>query len=229
MSPVSTGLPPEAITFFQGLVADNSRTYWQANRATWEQCVREPMAQLLDSLPDRYGPWYAFRPHRDVRFGKDKSPYKTMHGAASETEGGAGHYLHVSAEGVLVAAGMYAMARDQLARFRAAVADDTAGPALERILARLRAAGVAVGSGHDAPLGTAPRGYPRDHPRIALLRWKGCIASAGITDPAVLHGGELRAALLGLWRRCDPLLSWLETHVGPTTEPPEERRPAGRR
>lgn len=214
------------MAFYAGLEADNTKAYWTARAEAYERDVRAPVAALLASLP--HGPWHVFRPHRDVRFSNDKSPYKTMHGAVSETEGGAIHYLHVSADGLLAAVGMYAMQRDQLARFRAAVADEVAGPPLERVVARLRRADVVVGTGQGEPLSTAPRGYDRDHPRIELLRWKGCVASTEFDDPAVLGSSRLRDELVAFWRRCDPLRTWLEEHVGPSTEAPQDRRPAGR-
>ena len=167
-----TGFPPEALEFYDGLEEDNSRTYWLANKATFEQAVREPMAALLAGLPDAYGSFHMFRPNRDVRFSADKSPYKTAQGAVSGHDAGGTYYLQISSAGLLVASGMYMMAPDQLARFRAAVADDSSGEELEQVIKDLRRAKIAVEPGHDEPLKTAPRGYPKDHPRIERLRWK---------------------------------------------------------
>jgi uncharacterized protein (TIGR02453 family) len=216
------GFPKAALDFYAGLEADNSRSYWQAHKKVFEESVRAPMATLLDSFPEQYGQFHVFRPYRDVRFSADKSPYKEQHGAVSQTEGGAGHYLHVSADGVLVAAGMYTMARDQLARFRAAVADDASGVRLADLLAGLRKAKMDVHA-HDEPLRTAPRGYPADHPRIELLRWKGCLASGQITSDAVVRSGRLRGRILAAWERMQPLVDWLNEYVGPSNEPQSRR------
>lgn len=218
-----TGFPESAFEFYEGLEADNSRSYWQANKSTFEQAVREPMAALLAGLPEQYHPFHVFRPNRDVRFSADKSPYKTIHGAGSETAGGSVHYLHLSSAGLLVASGMYMLVPDQLERFRAAVAADDTGPELERVIGSLRRSRVQVGSGHDEPLRTAPRGYARDHPRIELLRWKGCMASTEITDPATLESVRLRRRVVASWDRTRPLTDWLERHVGPSDQPRDVR------
>jgi uncharacterized protein (TIGR02453 family) len=217
------GFPKAARDFYAGLEADNTKAYWQAHKTVFEESVRAPMATLLESLPERYGPFHVFRPYRDVRFSRDKSPYKEQHGAVSQTEAGGGHYLHVSADGVLVAAGMYTMARDQLTRFRAAIADDMTGVRLEELLAQLRKAKTEVHA-HDEPLHTAPRGYSADHPRIELLCWKGCLASTQITSETVVTSGRLPGRLVAAWERMQPMVDWLEEHVGPTTEPLARRR-----
>jgi uncharacterized protein (TIGR02453 family) len=217
------GFPKAALDFYVGLELDNSKSYWQANKQVFEESVQAPMTALLESLPEKYGPFQVFRPYRDVRFSRDKSPYKEQHGAVSRSKGGAGHYLHVSADGVLVAAGMYMMARDQLARFRAAVADETSGVRLEKLLFELRKAKMDVDA-HDEPLRTAPRGYSADHPRIELLRWKGCLASTQITAETVIASGRLTGRLVAAWERMQPLVDWLEEQVGPSDEPPDRRR-----
>ena len=180
------GFPLEALEFYDGLEENNSRTYWLANKAMFEQAVREPMAALLAGLPETYGSFHLFRPNRDVRFSADKSPYKTAQGAASGTEAGGTYYLQISSAGLLVASGMYMLAPDQLARFREAVAEDSSGEDLEQVIKDLRRAKIAVEAGHDEPLKSAPRGYPKDHPRIERLRWKACMASTEIATPSVL-------------------------------------------
>ncbi|MFD0328186.1 DUF2461 domain-containing protein [Streptacidiphilus monticola] len=111
-----------------------------------------------------------FRPNRDVRFSADKSPYKTAIGATLEHGG----YIQLSAEGLALAAGYYGMAADQLARYRAAVAEDLSGAELERIIAELTEQKIEVRSREQ--LKSAPRGFPKDHPRIELLRHKDLFA-----------------------------------------------------
>ena len=107
------GFPAEAVDFYERLEADNSRTFWQANKGTFESAVRAPMTELCEELGD-YGAFHLFRPYNDVRFAKNRPPYKIQQGAYGESEGGAGHYLHISREGLLAATGYYAMMRDQL-------------------------------------------------------------------------------------------------------------------
>lgn len=217
------GFPAEAFTFFAELEADNSKEFWHANKATWEQSVRDPMRAFLDSFPEEFQSFRVFRMNRDVRFSRDKSPYKTMHSAYSESDGGAVRYVQIAASGLFAAAGQYSMARDQLERFRAAVSDDAHGPALEGILRDLEAAGIAVGPGGEAPLKTAPRDYPKDHPRIALLRWKGATASQDFDKPAWLHTAEATTHVEAFWRAAAPLNDWLNARVGRSEEPPQAR------
>src|SRR5204863_1827323 len=71
------GWPTEALEFYEGLEADNSRTYWLDHKETYDKQVYGPMADLLAELEPEFGPGRIFRPNRDVRFSADKSPYKT--------------------------------------------------------------------------------------------------------------------------------------------------------
>ena len=84
------------------------------------------MDALLDELAD-FGPFHVFRPNSDVRFAKDKTPYKDHIGAYGECEGGAGYYVQFSATGMFAGSGYYHMASDQLERFRQALDDDAFG------------------------------------------------------------------------------------------------------
>ncbi len=221
------GFPPAALAFYAGLRADNTKAYWEAHRHVWEDAARRPMLALIAVLADEFGPFRVFRPYRDVRFSRDKAPYKDHLGAVGERPGGTAHYVHLSAAGLLAATGHYVMAGDQLERFRAAVADDRHGTELERIIARLEAAGLAVGPGGEDPLKTAPRGYPADHPRIGLLRGKGLAVTRHFGAPAWLHTPEVVDHLATFWRAAAPLNGWLDAHVGRSADPAE--RPGRRR
>src|SRR3989442_352040 len=103
------GWPEEALDFYDGLAADNSKTYWAKHRATYDEKVLGPMAELVEELAPEFGAAKIFRPYRDVRFSKDKDPYKTNIGAVV----GSG-YIQLSASGLAAGDGMYAMAPDQL-------------------------------------------------------------------------------------------------------------------
>ena len=161
------GWPSEALEFFDGLAADNSKTYWTAHKAMYEAQVLAPMQALLGELEAEFGTGKIFRPYRDVRFSADKSPYKTHLGATLA----AGGYLQLSAQGLAAGSGMWQLAPDQLERYRRAVADDRRGAELEVVVAGVEGSGIGV-HGHGS-LKTAPRGYPKDHPRRELLRHKG--------------------------------------------------------
>ncbi len=214
-----TGFPAEATDFFADLELDNSREFWTANRPVFERCVKGPMRALLDALDADPGAFHVFRPNRDVRFSPDKSPYKVQHGAAATSPGGTVRYVHVSADGLFVASGCYMLARDQVARLREAVADDDAGPALEAILRKVERRGLEIGGGGEEPLKTAPRGYPKDHPRIALLRFKGLTAHETIVDPEIVETAAALDRVRASWKAAAPMRAWLEEHVGPSTLP----------
>ena len=129
-----SGLPIEGIEFYEQLSADNSRSFWQANKGRFDEFVKQPMAELTEELAD-FGPFHMFRPYNDVRFSKNKPPYKTAQGAYGESEGGAGHYVQFSATGLMVGAGYYAMAKDQLERFRQGIDADATGAELAELVA----------------------------------------------------------------------------------------------
>ena len=151
------GFPADALDFYAGLAKDNTKAYWERHKPTYENSVRAPMEALLGSLPDGFPPFRIMRPYRDVRFTKDKSLYKTECGASGWTDGGAGYYLGLSADGFLVGGGIYQLGRDQLERFRAAVDDESSGSVLEQLVARAEAvqAGRRTRHGADPEDGTA--------------------------------------------------------------------------
>lgn len=217
-----TGWPSEAIDFFVGLEADNSKAYWTANRARYDEAVRGPLLALAAEVEAEFGPLHLFRPYRDVRFSRDRSPYKTAAGAVTEGEGGEAYYVQISSAGLMAASGQYQMATDQLARFRAAVDDDATGPEVATATEQLVADGYTIGAMDE--LKTAPRGYPRDHPRIHLLRRKGLMASRSFEPAGWLATPAALDRVLDCWRACGALNRWLATHVGPSQAPPEDGR-----
>jgi uncharacterized protein (TIGR02453 family) len=213
------GFGDDAFEFYERLGADNTRTFWQANKDTYATAVRAPLDALLDELAE-YGPFHVFRPYRDVRFSKDKIPYKDHQGAYGESEGGAGFYVQVSAGGLMAATGYYAMARDQLERFRSAIDGPATGAELVEIVAGLERDGYAIGA--IGELKTAPRGYPRDHPRIELLRRKGLMASRSWPPARWMRSSGLVDRVRAAWTGAGEMNAWLDTHVGPSTLAPDD-------
>jgi uncharacterized protein (TIGR02453 family) len=210
------GWRAEALEFLEGLEADNSKAYWQRNKDVYDTKVRAPMEELLAELAPQWGETRIFRPYRDVRFSSDKSPYKTQVGAMV----GDG-YVQLTAEGLGVGCGMWEMAPDQLDRYREAVNDERSGEQLTKLAATVRASGVDV-AGHDV-LKTAPRGYPKDHPRIEFLRYKGLITWREWPAGAWLGTGRAKDRIVAFLDVSQPLNQWLRTNVGPSTLP-ERRR-----
>ena len=207
------GWRAEAIEFFEGLEADNSKAYWQDHKATYQELVLAPMEALLAELKKEFGEGRVFRPYRDVRFSKDKSPYKTNI-AATLSKGG---YVSLSTDALGAGSGYYGLMPDQLERYRASVADDRTGKPLEKLVDKAKAKGIEV-SAHDV-LKTAPKGYPKDHPRIDLLRQKGLIFWQQWPVGAWLGTAKAKDRVIDLLREAKPLLKWLDTNVGQSEMP----------
>ncbi len=203
-----TGIPTAALDFYDDLEADNSKAFWTAHKHVYEESVRAPLEALAAELEKEFGPAKLFRPYRDVRFSKDKTPYKTHQGVVFRESS---VYTHVSAAGLFVAAGYWQMSSGQVERLRRAVADDVAGPALERTLASVRRKGMTVG-GHQ--LTRVPSGYDKEHPRAELLRYKALTGSRQLGFPDWLTTRRAKAEIVKAWRALGPLVAWLDTHVG---------------
>jgi uncharacterized protein (TIGR02453 family) len=210
------GWPVEALEFFEGLEADNSKAYWQRNKAIYEELVRAPMEELIAELAPDWGEGRIFRPYRDIRFSADKSPYKTSIAAMV----GSG-YLQLTAQGLGAGTGMWEMAPDQLERYRQAVSEDRSGRRLARIVAKAEEAGIEA-TGHGV-LKTAPKGYPKDHPRIELLRYKGLVAWREWPAGAWLGTRKAKDRVIEFFRLSKPLDGWLRTNVGPSMLPSPAR------
>ncbi|MEU7874035.1 DUF2461 domain-containing protein [Dactylosporangium sp. NPDC049140] len=201
------GWPAEALEFYDGLEADNSKTYWTAHKSTYDDQVRGPMTELLAELEPEFGPAKIFRPYRDVRFSADKSPYKTSCAASFERGG----YLQLTAAGLAAGAGAYMMEPARLARYRQAVAADASGLWLAGIVAELEGRGWSVTS-HEQ-LKTVPRGFDKEHPRAELLRHKGLIAWHQFPLKPWLGTAKARGHVETFLRGCRPLQEWLATHT----------------
>jgi len=202
------GFPDDALVFYEGLEADNSKTYWNDNKIRYDEFVRAPMEALLSDVEKEFGTGKIFRPYRDVRFARDKTPYKTAIAASV-----GGHYVQLSAAGLMVAAGYYDTASDQVERMRRAIADDVQGPALASILDALRKGHFDV---NGQQLKTRPRGFDPDHPRIDLLRYRTLVVYKRWAPEPWLHTRQAMQRVQKAWRAFEPLGGWLDTNVGPS-------------
>lgn len=221
------GFPRDGMAFWHELASEMNRDWFAANKARYEAQWVQPMEALLDDVARRLAPAYrplalgapkVMRIHRDVRFSKDKAPYKTHIGAVVTVagkkvgEGGnAAIYVHLGLDEEFVGVGCYLFDADKLARWRKAVAGKP-GAELQQLVDRLRRAGYAVG-GHD-DYKTVPRGFAPDHPRAGLLRMRGLTGSF----PKIPRGLLLRPVLAD-WvvqhgKAMAPLVTWLHRHVG---------------
>ena len=205
------GFPDEALVFYEGLLADNSKTYWTARKDVYERAVQGPMLALVDELGEGWGEPKVFRPYRDTRFSADKSPYKTHQGAFCEILEGVGYYVQLDADGLVAGGGFHAHTRDQTDRYRAAVDDETTGGALVKITAKLAKAGFEL-SGDKVK--TRPRGVAADHPRLELMRHESLVALHRHEPGPSLQTAATAKVVRDDWRALKPLIAWIEQHVG---------------
>ena len=201
-----TGFPVAALDFYDDLEVDNTKSFWASHKHVYDDCVKAPMTAFCDALAPEFGDAKIFRPYRDVRFAKDKTPYKTHQGAFVAAGPATGWYAEISARGVRVGAGFYEASGKRLAAIRAAMADDTTGPRLLRIVRKLERAGFEI---NGEQLKTAPRGYAADHPRIDLLRRKQLFAGRSYGFEDVIHTPQVLELARADWKALRPLVRWL--------------------
>jgi len=204
-APALASFTSEAAAFFTGLDADNSKAFFEAHRDQYARAIRQPLEDLLGAAEPVYGPGKVMRPNRDVRFSANKDPYRTEASMWAGTVGGV--YLNLNPERLEVGGGLYDPSRDQLERARGAIAERPGVAAeLESIIQALEGDGFTLAG---PSLKTAPRGMDPSHPAIHLLRLKHYAALRGMpidTPPS---------DVLRTWRAMEPLIAWVDTHVGP--------------
>ena len=208
--PEFSGFPEAALDFYDDLEMDNTKTFWEAHKETYTTAVAAPMKALTASLTDEFGEAKIFRPYRDVRFAKDKTPYKTHQGAFVPKGPSTGYYVQVGAPGVRVGVGFYEASGPRLASIREAIVEKRRGGELEDILATMTAAGWELGGDR---LKTAPRGYDADHPRIELLRHKSMTLGKSYGFEPFIHTADLLERVRADWREATPFVEWVLRHA----------------
>jgi uncharacterized protein (TIGR02453 family) len=218
------GFPDEGLVFYEGLEADNSKTFWTRHKADYDAHVKAPLLALLEELAPGFGTARVFRPYRDVRFSNDKTPYKTHQGAVVHADGaGTGAwYVQISADGLHVAGGSWRLESDQVARYRRAVADDVQGPRLAAEVERLETAGWSI---NGEQLKRVPAGFDADAPRMELLKRKSLHVGRHWEPTEWLHDRRALDEVRNAWRDVRTLNAWLADNVGATTK--EVRRRGG--
>jgi uncharacterized protein (TIGR02453 family) len=209
-----TGIPADAFDFFEELAADNTKTWWTANKDRYDHNVRGPVEALLAAVAEEFGPdSKIFRPYRDTRFSKDKTPYKTNLGATTTTTAGSVYYLALSTEGMYVGGGYYRMAKDQIDAYRAAAADEATGAELAALVASAEKRGYEIGG---EQLKRVPKPWDPDHPRARLLKHKGLYLGLQLEPSAWMGTKKALDRITKAWRDITPVIGWLHTNVGPT-------------
>lgn len=197
------GFTPEAIQFMADLAVNNDRAWFQPRKADYERLVRDPFERLVEGLAarfaDRHLPLEAdprrsiFRIHRDTRFSRDKSPYKTHQaarftwtgeGALATQAHGAGGYFHFEPGSMYLGGGMFMPERPLLEAWRRRVVGESTtvhraieDPGFVAVFGRV--------STHD-PFKRVPAGYPADHPEAELLRMRDVVFGRPLSDEEVL-------------------------------------------
>jgi uncharacterized protein (TIGR02453 family) len=217
-----------SLAFLKALKRNNKKPWFEAHRDDYEAHVKEPMAAFVRDM-DREFHGFApeivgepkrsmFRIHRDVRFSKDKSPYKThaacwfFHvGGSSKVGreahgGGAGFYFHLEPGASFMGGGIWMPPAPALKKFRIAIAEDPAGFA--RIV-NAKAFQKRFGPlDTEASLKRVPRGYTEDHPAAAWLKLQSYVAGRPVTD-AQVTSGKLVSQLAADYEVMLPLVRWL--------------------
>ena len=211
------------LDFLTKLQAHNNREWFEKNRAEYEH-ARESFEIYVDAVIDAFGRVEnlggisakdsIFRIYRDVRFSKDKSPYKTNMGAeivaGGRKTGRMGYYLHLAPhDESMIAGGLYMPSGEQIAKFRQTIGRDakpfkkiTAAPSFKKYFGTL------------APekLKTAPIGFARDHPEIELLKWKQVVVIHHVRDEQVSTSNWV-AYTVGVMKAMKPFIDYLNSIV----------------
>lgn len=226
-------LTPAALEFLRDLERNNNKPWFEAHRSDYERHVRDPMRGLIEEMDTRLGrfaPEIAgdpkrsmFRIYRDIRFSKDKSPYKThaacwfahrdaSHKVGQEAEGGgAGFYFHLAPRESFVGGGIWMPPRSTLNRLRDALAEDHRG--FGRIVRRPSFVRRFGGLDDSAMLKRMPRGFSEDHPAPAWLKLKSFTTGRPLTDNEVTGPG-LPKLLEADFKLMLPFVRWLNAALG---------------
>ncbi len=225
-----TGFGPDALDFLDGLAADNSKVYFDANRTTYDEQVAAPIKSLVlavgAELRDRVSPDIQFEPkvgkslfriNRDLRFSKDKTPYNPYVDAVfwegESPRSSPGFILRIGADTLVVGTGVFGLEGDRASRFRDAIVDDVTGGEFVELVAAARKA-VKGASMSEPQRKRVPRGYPADHPRADLLLYDGFHLSTEVPPPASITSPKFATWVADRYEKFGPVEQWLVRNVG---------------
>ncbi len=211
------------LDFLTKLKNNNNRAWFQENRAAFDQ-AQETFAIFVDALIRDLGRVEnlagvsakdcIFRIYRDVRFSKDKSPYKTNMGAeivgGGRKSGRLGYYLHVAPhDQSMIAGGLYMPSGEQIAKFRQVIAHDA--KKFKKIVNDNEFKKY-FGPFEGEKLKTAPQGFARDHPEIELLKLKQVVVHHRLSDKQVL-AAKAAAHAVAVCKAMKPFLDYLNSII----------------
>jgi uncharacterized protein (TIGR02453 family) len=218
-----TGWSDAAPAFFAELESHNTKQWWIENKARYDTDVLAPMQLLAADVAAEFGTMSIKRPHRDIRFSTDKSPYKTTIAGGIDASGGMLLGVQLSASELSVVAGHFELAPDQLTRFRQAIMADPSGEDFVRRIEKLGRQGYELQS--FSSLKGVAKGYPKDHPRARFLGLKGLHVGRSWPAGSMPVGSTATKAIVTPWRDAAPLIEWLTEHVGPSEVAPNRSTP----
>ncbi len=226
MKPRFPGFPSEARKFLKQLKRNNNRDWFIPRKSVYEEKVKAPMTELVLALGEAmrgFAPELVadpkkaiYRIYRDVRFSKDKSPYKTWIAAVfpprgHEKHAGAGTYFHLTFDEILVAGGVYAPGPKELLAIRQHIAardGELSAVLKDRSFRRL------FGEMTGEKLTRAPKGFPAAHPAADLLMFKQFLAWKTL-DPELAETSKLYTELVKHFRGMMPFLRFLNAPLKP--------------
>jgi uncharacterized protein (TIGR02453 family) len=208
---MTIGIPAEAFDFYDMLAVENTREFWAAHKGEYEQNVREPLLHLAAVLEGDFGPARLYRPHRDMRFSRDKAPIKDHQGLLFEGPNGLGWYVQVSAAGLMAAGGWYQSTPGQVKRYRESLLE-RGGTPLRAALKVATKGGFAVDGDQ---LKTRPRGVPEDAPDLDLLRYRTLHVTRTWEPEAWMGTKRVERTLRTALEKIRPLVEVLTDMVGP--------------
>ena len=225
-TPAFAGFPPNGFRFLKGLAANNSKDWFDANRAAYDDGLIEPAKAFIETIGPRlrrFAPTVhaeprvngsIFRINRDVRFSKDKSPYKTTFDlwfweGSKRGFDAPGFFLRLEPKRLLIGSGMHHLEKAGLDRFRAAVVDDKTGRALAKMLDAVRASGPYTVYGAERT--TVPRGFDANHPRASLLLHEGLWATYEATTTREAETSDFVDFCVTHFKALSPLNAWLRS------------------
>jgi uncharacterized protein (TIGR02453 family) len=222
--PVFSGFPVEGLQFLRSLTRNNNREWFQEHKGIYEANLKEPMMNLIASLAEDFAEFApemmaspkasAYRIHRDTRFSKDKSPYKTHVAAVFPRSGlgkheGAGLYLHLSPAEVFVGGGLYMPQPEDLNVVRQRILED------DKAFRKIVQAGSfkrLFGELHGEQLSRVPRGFPPDHPAAEYLRYKQFLA-ARTFPPTLATSRSFYSDVVKTFRAMMPFIRFLNEPI----------------
>ena len=210
----------DALDFFADLKVNNSKEWFADNKPRYEQSVHKPSKIFVEHLQpvleelsgDRMVP-KIFRIHRDLRFSKDKTPYKAyqhfLFSPSGRGKSGPAFFFGLEPERLFVGAGMFDFSKSELDQFRQKVLARE-GAELASMLDRLLKQGKRL---HEPALKKVPRGFDPEHERSRLLLHKGLSVWSDIEDPMQATRSDLIPFLETEFKTMLPIYSWLSEHV----------------